>query len=304
MHLDWIRSFLAVVDERGFAAAAEATHRAQSRISSHVGSLERELGTILFDRRARPVRLTDAGRAVAPHARAILDHVEESRSDIAALNGLQAGQVRIGTYPSISAGFLPALLSNFKASYPRVEVHLFEGTLGELDEALIDRRVDISFRPMLPSPTSKDLVGSILWREKHLAVLAKDHALANHSEALTRSDLAGHDLITSRTTLEGLRAEGRQIFRTDNPQALIEFARNGLGVGVTNQLALTVSHLDLHDLVVRDIVDPPAFRDVGLWWNESSYRTTAARELLRMIRNASPPSGLTKMLEPDTDDKP
>ncbi|MGO1511218.1 MAG: helix-turn-helix domain-containing protein [Actinomycetales bacterium] len=56
---EWLNSFLAVVDFGGFAAAAENTYRSQPRISSHVADLERHLGAQLFDRKARPVRLTE-----------------------------------------------------------------------------------------------------------------------------------------------------------------------------------------------------------------------------------------------------
>ena len=61
--LEWLTSFLAVVDFGGFAAGAEATYRSQPRVSTHVAQLERHLGVVLMDRHERPVRLTEAGIA-------------------------------------------------------------------------------------------------------------------------------------------------------------------------------------------------------------------------------------------------
>ncbi|MFI7500737.1 LysR family transcriptional regulator [Streptomyces sp. NPDC049687] len=72
VRLEWFVSFLAVVDTGSFGAAAEATHRSQPRVSMHVAALEREAGVALFDRRKRPVALTDAGAALAEHARRIV----------------------------------------------------------------------------------------------------------------------------------------------------------------------------------------------------------------------------------------
>ncbi|MBO0872281.1 MAG: LysR family transcriptional regulator [Pseudonocardia sp.] len=71
-NLDWLETFLAVTDSGGFSAPAQAVHRSQSRVSSHVTSLEQALGARLFDRGHRPVLLTDAGEAFLPHAREVL----------------------------------------------------------------------------------------------------------------------------------------------------------------------------------------------------------------------------------------
>ena len=69
VELDWLETFLAVVDRGGFAAASEAVHRSQSRVSAHIAALERDLGVRLIDRAHRPARLTAAGEVFARHAR-------------------------------------------------------------------------------------------------------------------------------------------------------------------------------------------------------------------------------------------
>ena len=61
MELDWLRTFLAVLDSGGFSAAAEQVHRSQSRVSAHIAALERELGVTLIDRGKRPACVTHAG---------------------------------------------------------------------------------------------------------------------------------------------------------------------------------------------------------------------------------------------------
>ena len=78
--LEWLTSFLAVVDFGGFAVAAENTYRAQSRISSHVAELEKHLGAVLFDRRERPVRLTEAGVARDGRAEMLSQRLQRRRS--------------------------------------------------------------------------------------------------------------------------------------------------------------------------------------------------------------------------------
>src|SRR6476469_4331633 len=72
VELDWLETFLAVVDQGGFTAASEHIHRSQSRVSAHIAGLERALGVQLIDRHRRPAALTDAGVVLSRHARAVL----------------------------------------------------------------------------------------------------------------------------------------------------------------------------------------------------------------------------------------
>jgi DNA-binding transcriptional LysR family regulator len=88
--LDWLETFLAVVDRGGFTAASADVHRSQSRVSAHIAALERELGVRLFDRTQRPTALTPAGEVFARHARQIIDAVETARSEVVALPGCGA----------------------------------------------------------------------------------------------------------------------------------------------------------------------------------------------------------------------
>ena len=64
----WLRSFLAVADKSGFGAATLVLHLSQSRVSAHIAALEHALGVSLFDRKARPVCMTEAGELFRGHA--------------------------------------------------------------------------------------------------------------------------------------------------------------------------------------------------------------------------------------------
>jgi LysR family transcriptional regulator, carnitine catabolism transcriptional activator len=61
----WLRSFLAVADKNGFGAATLVLHLSQSRVSAHIAALEHALGVSLFDRKARPICMTEAGELSA-----------------------------------------------------------------------------------------------------------------------------------------------------------------------------------------------------------------------------------------------
>ena len=88
VELDWLETYLAVVDRGGFTAASTQVHRSQSRVSAHIAALERELGVLLIDRTRRPATVTPAGRIFATHARDILADVRSARSAIGILRAM------------------------------------------------------------------------------------------------------------------------------------------------------------------------------------------------------------------------
>ena len=119
MELRQLEYFVAVAEERNFTRAAAKVHVAQPGVSAQIRRLERELGQELLDRGGRSVRLTEAGAAVLPYARAALAAVDE-------LAGLLRGHIAIGTVTSHNVD-LPGLLAEFHDDHPAVEITLAEG---------------------------------------------------------------------------------------------------------------------------------------------------------------------------------
>src|SRR4051812_39385226 len=133
MELHQLRYLVAVAEEGGFTRAAAREHVAQPGISAQVARLERELGQVLFDRTARGVRLTTAGEAVLPHARAALAAVAAVRETADELAGLVRGRVSVGM---VRGGVvdLPGLLGAFHRTHPGVEIRLVEAATDALLE--------------------------------------------------------------------------------------------------------------------------------------------------------------------------
>src|SRR5258708_397956 len=133
LNLAQLRAFLAVVEEGGFGAAADALGISQSAVSHAVAALERTLGFRVLTRQGRP-RLTAFGREVLGHARAAVA-ATVAISDLAAQRGgLPTGTIKIAAPPTVCQGLLPALLTRWKADFPQVEVRVFEGDDDEVAE--------------------------------------------------------------------------------------------------------------------------------------------------------------------------
>lgn len=291
--LEWLTSFLAVVDFGGFAAAATATFRSQPRISTHVADLEKHLGAVLLDRRERPVRLTEAGIAFIEHARAVLRDLEAGSSSVQAVLGVLRGRVRLGLYPSAGAAFGPDLLREFSQLYPDVAVSLYEGSAEELAAALHNGDADVAIRPLLPAPREPSLQHHTLWEEPLVAVLPIEHPLAG-ADYLALSELADYPIVTIggiRTGVDGQHEVSRGFlaaglsptitYQTNEPQTLVGMARAGLGIGLTNLLATSVS--DTSGTHVIPVQDSGNRRHVGVFWDTARATQPATRALIDLV---------------------
>lgn len=300
-HIDWLESFVAVVDHGGFSAAASAVHRSQSRVSAHVGALEQALGATLFDRRHRPVELTDAGIAYLPHAREVLASLDRGLAEIESVIGVARGSVVLGSYPSASAAFLPGLVRDFSASHPQVQLVLTEQPSVELGQSLSSGEVHLALRALAPSCRTGALAHRALWREPLVAVFPAGHPLASQRAPIDLSVLVAHPLITiggsrgqedlveADLAFRGVGPAPVVAWQTDQPQTLANFVRAGLGVGVTNSLAMQVS--DTAGLEVVEVGSLEQGRTVGVFWDPDRYMPVAARTLLKRIVTACRPPG-------------
>src|ERR1700749_5318859 len=102
MEFQQLKYVCAIAETGSFSRAAERCQVAQPSLSQQILKLEEDLGTKLFDRLGRSVRLTEAGRAFIPHARAILEQMEAARSSVAAKNADLRGSVSIGVIPTVA----------------------------------------------------------------------------------------------------------------------------------------------------------------------------------------------------------
>jgi DNA-binding transcriptional LysR family regulator len=292
--LEWLTSFLAVVDHGGFAAAAEHMYRSQPRISAHIADLERRLGATLFDRRERPVRLTEAGVAFLVHARAVRRELEAGVSAVQSVLGLLRGHVRVATFPSAAAAMMPATIKEFAARHPNIDVSLVEGDTLNIGEALYAGDADLALRPVTPPPREPSLEWHVLWEEPLVAVVSDDDPLAGAAATLTLEELADRPLITIGASHTGhehvyevhsaiadASLTARIAFQTNQPQTLVAMARAGLGVGVTNLLAAKVS--DTNGVVVVPLRDVVPHRQVGVFWDTSRPMQPATRAFLDLL---------------------
>jgi DNA-binding transcriptional LysR family regulator len=142
--LDELRHFLLIADTGTFSAAAPLAHLSQPALTASIQRLEASLGGRLFHRGAGGTRLTASGEALLPRARAALVAFEEGRRAVSEIEGLSAGEVRIGAGATVCTYYLPPLLNAFRKQHPRIVLKLRELTSDASLDSLAASELDLA----------------------------------------------------------------------------------------------------------------------------------------------------------------
>jgi DNA-binding transcriptional LysR family regulator len=140
MELRQLENFVAIAEESSFTRAARRVHLAQSTLSASIQALEHELGTRLFERSTRQVRLTDAGHALLTEARTALQAIDAGREAVAAVQDGLRGTVHLGIMQALTLFDLAAVLTRYHAEFPLVQIipHTMRGGSAELVARVLD----------------------------------------------------------------------------------------------------------------------------------------------------------------------
>ncbi|MFC8845297.1 LysR family transcriptional regulator [Micromonospora sp. NPDC057141] len=195
MELRHLRAFRVVSRTLSFTRAASELHYAQSSVTEQIQALEAELGTPLFDRSGRRLRLTAAGERLIEYADQVLLLVEEARSVVPESPDEPSGELTVGALETLCAHRLPPLLSRYRENWPKVRVALKEGNRGELYGAVRRGEIDVSLTFGAP-PTDAALGSETLAYDRLMLVTPPGHRLAAFDEVRI-ADLKGEAVLAT-----------------------------------------------------------------------------------------------------------
>ncbi|HTV14987.1 MAG TPA: LysR substrate-binding domain-containing protein [Acidobacteriaceae bacterium] len=245
MELNQLRYLCAIADTGSFTRAAEHCHVAQPSLSQQISRLEDELGTRLFDRLGRSVRLTDAGRAFLPHARAVLHQTELARSEVDIRRRDARGTVTVGVIPTIAPYFMPKRIAAFTRRYPEAMLRIVEETTPVLVESLRALAIDCA---VLSLPLRhRDFEITPLLTERLCAALPPGHPRAA-AASLALRELRDDRFVLLRDshcfrgiTLDACvraRLDPRIAFESGQFSSLLGMVAAGVGVTLVPEMAV------------------------------------------------------------------
>jgi DNA-binding transcriptional LysR family regulator len=182
-----LRAFVALVDLPNFTRAAQACHLSQPAFSMLIRTLENEVGARLFDRNTRSVQLTPEGRLFEASARRLLGDIERAVGNLDDHVQRRKGRVHVAALPSLAAGWLPAMFSDFHARWPGIELVLSD----QLSDACIDLvrggHADFALAAAGGRPAdSSELRMRVLCTDRFHLVCRADHPLATEPKLTLR----------------------------------------------------------------------------------------------------------------------
>jgi DNA-binding transcriptional LysR family regulator len=145
LHSSAFGYFLAVAQEGSFRGAARVLNIASSAVNRHILLLEQELGFALFDRHARNLQLTDAGRILLKHCRATVRSFEDAVEELDALRELRSGVVRVAASESFAAEIVPEICAAFSEAYPAIRLHVTVASADAVTASVAADEADVGF---------------------------------------------------------------------------------------------------------------------------------------------------------------
>ena len=294
MEFGQLRYFLKIAELGTFTRAGEELGMTQPALSRAVEKLEEELGQPVFERRARRIELTDAGRILQTRAEQILALVDDTLAELG--DSETTGAVRVGAIPTIAPYLLPIVLRDFRDRLPGVHVVAYEETTDKLLHRCNQGEVDVAV--MAAPIVGRYLEAETLFEEELFAVLPTGHPLAAR-KTISLADLRQQPFVLlddthclSETILSFCRQRAFQpvaIQHTCQLATVEELVSLGHGVSLIPRMARNADTSDRR--VYRPISAPTPTRTVVMIWNPYRFQSKRMKRLQECLRRAAKTNG-------------
>jgi LysR family transcriptional activator of glutamate synthase operon len=286
--LDELRWFVVLAVTEHVTDAAAELQVNQPTLSRALSRLEREVGTPLFDRVNRRLRLNAYGQIMLEHARRSIAEISAAGERIAALRDPDSGTVRLAFLHSLASWLVPDLLRRFRVDAPNVVFDLYQGAAHEISEHLSSGRVDLAITS--PQPEGPDFAWHELYVERLCLAVPRGHRLAARAN-LRLAETADEPFIALRAEF-GLRQltnelwsdagiRPRVVFEAMEIPAMEGLVAAGLGVAI-----VPVPRPDRGEpmCVYIPLSHAGASRRVGVAWSLVRQLPPAAERFSTFIR--------------------
>ena len=286
-----LRYFEALARHGHFGRAAEACTISQPALSMQIKEMEETLGTDLFERGARQVRLTNFGEAFALRARDILRSVDELGDLARASQGRLVGRLRIGVIPTIAPYLLPTIIGNLTRMNADLDIHVRETLTSKLLRELMEGRLDTAIVALPVSEPS--LIEVALFSEDFVLVRPAEDAdkPVPNREMLREMRLLlleeGHCFRDQALSFCNLHAAPpRELLDGSSLATLVQLVGAGIGVTLIPDMAVAVETRSAPVSIARFKAPTPS-RTIGMIWRRTSPLTSQLLRIADVVRQSA-----------------
>ena len=289
--LKQLRYFEALTRHGHFGRAADACAISQPALSMQIRELEETLGTTLFERAARQVRLTSFGEEFAIRARETLRSVDELEDLVRASRDRLIGRLRIGVIPTIAPYLLPAIISDLTRVHEGLDIHVRETMTSRLVQELLEGRLDTA---IVALPVSEPTLSEVaLFTENFVLVRpggdagkpVPDQEMLRHMRLLLLEE--GHcfrDQALSFCNLQSTRP--RELLDGSSLSTLVQMVSAGIGVTLIPEMAVPLETRSSSVSIAR-FKPPRPSRTIGMIWRKTSPLAKQLSQIAGVVRQAA-----------------
>ena len=277
------RACAKAVELGSFTKAAEELHYSQSGVSRMVADLEADWQVSLLERRKGGVLPTPDGAKILPYVKSLCEEFEKLEVAVDELQGLHSGMIRIATFSSGASQWLPNIIKDFQHAYPNIAYEVMLGDYTEIEQWILDGRVDCGF---IPLPVHPSLETVFLERDQMMAVLPLDHPLASR-ETFPLEALDDEPFMILE---KGAGAEVEAIFKergikprvnftTWDDYAIMAMVEKGLGISILTEMIMRRCPYK----VVAKSLEQPVYRDIVLAFRGKERSSLALQRFIEYL---------------------
>jgi len=273
MTITQLNYVLAVAEYKNFTKAAEKSFVTQPTLSMQIQKLEEELDIVIFDRKSKPLKLTDIGQKIITQAKKIVAEAGRMQDIVEQQKGFIGGEFKLGIIPTVAPALLPMFLKNFGKKYPRIQLAIEEINTQEIIQKLESGQLDaaIAATPL----ENKHLKERVLYYEPFVGYIPVQHRLFLKKE-IEVTDLDLQDILLledghcfrdgvmnlCKNKNSSLGSEGFKI-RSGSFETLIKLANEGLGMTLLPYLH-TLEMNENEKKQLRYFKEPSPAREISL----------------------------------------
>eukprot|EP01037_Dinobryon_pediforme_P016556 gene16556-16735_t len=286
-----LRYFEALARHGHFGRAADACAISQPALSMQIKELEHALGTVLFERGARQIRLTNFGEEFALRVRSILQSLDELGDVARASQDRLVGRLRIGVIPTIAPYLLPTIIANLTAMNAGLDIHVRETVTPKLIEELAEGRLDTAIVALPVSEPS--LTEVALFAENFVLVRPSEDAgkPVPNREMLREMRLLlleeGHCFRDQALSFCNMHAaKPRELLDCSSLSTLVQMVSAGIGVTLIPEMAVAVETRSA-SVSIAHFKSPQPSRTIGMIWRKTSPLAKQLLQISGVVRHAA-----------------
>ncbi len=291
MTITQLKYVLAVAEHRNFTVASEHCFVTQPTLSMQIQKLEDELDVLIFNRKKKPLQLTQVGEKIVEQAKTIVDESNRINDIVDQQKGFIGGEFKLGIIPTVMPTLLPMFLKTFIKKYPKVNLVIEELTTEEIIKKLTDGHIDAA---LAATPLENESIKErVIYYEPFVGFIPENHRLYKHktidSNDLELDDILlledGHCFKSSVINLcSAFKQDTTSQFHLESGSfsTLIKLSKENMGMTLLPYLHT----LDLNEndsKYLREFNAPAPAREVSLIYHKSQLKMQLIEALKSVI---------------------